>query len=415
MSDTSRRGRRRWLAIGVPVVIAGAGVILALYFLRTEKRPRKAEKPAAGALVEIETVERRAVKSDVTGYGTVAAARVLEVAPEVGGRLEWVNPDLIPGGVIREGEPLFRIEPRAYELAVAQQRSALAEARAALTLERSRKKVAERELELFQEDFELSPEADRSLVTREPQLEAARVAVESARAQLERARLDLARTRFAAPWDAYVRSESAEIGDLVSPQQPLATLVGTDRFWVEVAIPADEVPNIAVPGINAEEGSRATIVHEIGGRRVVRTGQVERLLGDMEERGRMARLLVRIDDPFGQGAGGRAAQPDEPPLLTGAYVEVDLDGRQTVSLVELPREAVRGRDQVWVRSERGTLEIRDIDIAVRGEDAVYVSSGLEDGDQVVTSPIARPIEGMRLRLEEFRPRTRQARAGGDDG
>lgn len=415
MSDTSRRGRRRWLVIGVPVAIAAAGVILAMYFLSTEQRPRKAEKPAAGALVEIETVERRAVESDVTGYGTVTAARVLEVAPEVGGRLEWVNPDLIPGGILRAGQPLFRIEQRAYELAVAQQRSALAEARAALTLERSRKKVAERELELFQEDFELSPEADRSLVTREPQLEAARVAVESARAQLERARLDLARTRFAAPWDAYVRSESAEVGDLVSPQQPLATLVGTDRFWVEVAIPTGEVTNIAVPGINAEEGSQATIVQEIGGRRVVRTGQVERLLGDMEERGRMARLLVRIDDPFGLDASGQARTPDEPPLLTGSYVEVELEGRQTVSLVEVPREAVRGRDQVWVRSDRGTLQIRDIDIAVRGEDAVYVRSGLEDGEQVVTSPIARPIEGMRLRLAESGPRTRQARAGGDDG
>jgi RND family efflux transporter MFP subunit len=414
VSDTSRRGKRRWLAIGVPVGIAAAGVVLALYFVRTEERPQKAEKPAVGALVEIETARRRPVVSDVIGHGTVSAARVLEVAPEVGGRLEWVNPELVPGGIIRAGEPLFRIEKRAYDLAVAQQRSALAEARANLQLERSRKKVAERELELFQEDFELSPEADRSLVTREPQLEAARVAVESARAQLDRARLDLDRTAFAAPWDAYVRAESAEIGDLVSPQQPLATLVGIDRFWVEVAIPAEAIPNIAVPGLNAEEGSWATIVQEIGGRRVVRTGQVERLLGDMEERGRMARLLVRIDDPFGQGAGGQARDPDQPPLLTGAYVEVDLEGRQTVSLVELPREAVRGRDQVWVRTDRGTLEIRDIDIAMRAEDAVYVRSGLEDGDQVVTSPIARPIEGMRLRLAGA-AQPRQARGGGDDG
>lgn len=420
----NRPGKRRWLAILVPIALALAGVLVALYFVRTQEAPEREDRPAPGALVEVQEVRTRPIRSDVTGQGTVTAERVLEVAPEVGGRLAWVNPDLTPGGILRAGEPLFRIEARAYELAVQQQKSALAQARTELRLEQSRGRVAQRELELFEEDFELSSEADPSLVTREPQRQAARVAVESARAALERARLDLARTEFKAPWDAYVRQETADVGDLVSPQQPLATLVGIDSFWVEVTVPTDRIGDIAVPGINAEEGSPASIIHEIGDRQVTRDGRVVRLLGDLEERGRMARVLVRIEDPFGaavadeggqkndEGAGD-AEYSDEPPLLAGSYVTVEMQGRRTVPLVEVPREAVRGRDQVWVRTDAGTLAIREVEIAQRSEDAVFVSAGLEAGEEVVVTPIARPVEGMRLRLtgEEVR----HARAGDEDG
>ena len=44
------------------------------------------------------------------------------------------------------------------------------------------------------------------------------------------------------------------------------------------------------------------------------------------------------------------------------------------------------------------LERRPVEVAWRFEDSVCIDAGLVDGDLVVTSRIATPIEGMKLRL-----------------
>ena len=71
---------------------------------------------------------------------------------------------------------------------------------------------------------------------REPQRLAAEARVQSARAAVEQARVDLGRTVIRAPFDAQVLSREVEIGSQVSPGDPLARLVGVDRYWVEISL-----------------------------------------------------------------------------------------------------------------------------------------------------------------------------------
>lgn len=369
------------------LILTGAGAVAA-YLIATRPEPAREPPAPRGALVEARTVHRRPHRLDVTAYGTVVPARTLTVRPQVSGRVARVHPHLAPGGRVRAGELLFEIERDEYALAVREARTALGRARARLEVERGRHAVARREWRRFGDAIPADG-AEPALAQRLPQLREARLAVEAAAARLDRARLALDRTRVRAPFDAFVRDESVELGQLVDPGVPVATLVGTRTFWVEVAVPVDRLAVIALPGAGDAEGARATVVHEGTAGDVVRPGRVVQLRGDLEPNGRMARLLVAIEDPFGA--------PGVPPLLVGSFVRVDLEGARVEPLIAVPRAALRDGREVWVYAG-GRLDIRRPEIAWGLPDVVLVRDGLADGDRIVTSRIPAPVEGMRLRL-----------------
>jgi hypothetical protein len=171
-----------------------------------------------------------------------------------------------------------------------------------------------------------------------------------------------------------------------------------------------------VPGLNAQsEGSPATVRYDIGGRSVERPGKVLRLLGDLDPVGRMARLLVGIDDPLGLKAGTSAAVAGakdagagatdtgdagggfELPILIGAFVDVAIDAHSVEDVVEVPRLALRGDSTVYVYGKDDRLELRDVEIVWRRTDSVLIKSGLEPGDEVIVSRVPNAVPGLSLR------------------
>ena len=105
----------------------------------------------------------------------------------------------------------------------------------------------------------------------------------------------------------------------------------------------------------------------------------------------MARVLVAVPDPLDLEHGGQPLQLDE-------FVTIRVVGRVMRGVVPLPRTALREGDKAWV-CKGDVLDIRPVDVAWSGRDTVYVSSGLEPGDLVVTTDISGPVQGMRLRIE----------------
>jgi len=87
------------------------------------------------------------------------------------------------------------------------------------------------------------------------------------------------------------------------------------------------------------------------------------------------------------------------PLLVGAYVHVEIQGRSDQDLIEIPRIALREGQQVWVLDGDDHLEIRDVHIAWRREESVLLSDGLSTGDRLITSRLSPAVQGMELRAE----------------
>jgi hypothetical protein len=133
---------------------------------------------------------------------------------------------------------------------------------------------------------------------------------------------------------------------------------------------------------------------------------VIRLQSDLDPQGRMARILIAIDDPLQLDdlAGDQKADPRAGergiPVLLDAYVNLDIHGRHTEQLVAVPRRAIRNGDQAFILADDDTLTIETIDIAARRPQTLLVRSGVQDGDQLIVSPIATPVEGMRLRTSD---------------
>lgn len=375
------------------VVLAAAVVLTALIFLTEPTAERGGAVRETAMLVDVTGVERGTFQPSVRAMGTVEPSQDVMLAPRVGGEIRAISDAFMPGGTVRRGDVLLRLDPSDYENVIAQRRSALSQAQADLNIELGRQTVALRDFELLGES--LAPD-DSSLVLRQPQLEAARSRVESARAALEQAELDLERTVIRAPFDAHILTRNVNVGSQVAAGEPIGRLVGLDTYWVVATVPQSQLRWLRFP----DQGSTTPSEVRIRNRTAwnddeYRTGTLYRLVGALESETRMARVIVDVEDPM-------AVEPnhaDAPPLMIGSFVEALIEARPLEGVFRVDRNHVRENDTVWVM-EDGVLAIRSVDIVFRDAVYAYIEAGLNDDDQIVTTNLATVVEGAPLRLAE---------------
>jgi RND family efflux transporter MFP subunit len=389
---------KRLLKALLIVAIVGAGFFV--YRILASARTNPEKKPPKESVAIVSVVEARSVteRISIASMGTVLPSRTVTLFPEVGGRVVYQSPNLVPGGRFRKGERILKIDPRDYDLSEQQQDANVRRAEMDLATERARKVVAEQEWELIKGEVQPTEDGKR-LALRDIQLETAEAALASAKSGLDKARLARSRTVIKAPINGMVTEEFVDSGQIIAPGSRVATLVDSDTFWVRVAVPVDQLPWVSVPGAGgATEGSRVRIVHRISDTtQVVREGKVIRLLGDLDSRGKMARLLAEIPDPLGESIDKDGARGGLP-LLMGAYVNVEIEGPEIENVIEIPRRAVRDRSQVWIKRD-GRLAIGEVDIVWSSRERVFLRGGVRAGDEVIISHIAAPIQGMAVALE----------------
>ncbi|MGM0413409.1 MAG: efflux RND transporter periplasmic adaptor subunit, partial [Pseudomonadota bacterium] len=210
----------------------------------------------------------------------------------------------------------------------------------------------------------------------------------------DQARLDLARTTVRSPFDARVTDRMVDRGTRVTTGSDLVRLVGTDEWWVELALPQSSLRWIESPRGPDRPGSTVRIRHASWPEEGYREGRVIRVRADVEEGGRLARVLVAIPDPLDRDGEER------PRLLLGSFVEGTIHGRELDSVYRLDPAWLREDDTVWVMDDDDTLAIRETEVLHRGGGAVLVRGGLSPGDRVITSDLAVASEGMALRRED---------------
>ncbi len=424
----------RLLALLVALGVLGGGGYAAYWLMTHKPRARRRKAKEEAALVRVMRAVNRKERVVVAGMGKVVAARQVDVAADVAGRVVTVGEALLPGGLVKAGEVMVRLERKDYELAlkgrevdlkrgeaevkarqveVALREAETDKAKSNLEVEMGRRRAAEKEYRLFGEKVERE---DERLILREPQVDAARagvkaaeVGVDAARAACEVAKVgveaakvavdvalwNLERTVVRAPFDGVVRARYAEVGARVAPGQRIATLVATDAFWLEVAVPKDQLRRLKIPGYNADDGSVVRIYDEAAwGRGAFRRGVVRRLLAWAEEKGQMAVLIVAVDDPLDL----KRPVGERRPVLLGSMARVEMEGREVEGVVRLPWRALREGEYVWVMKD-GRLKVKEADVVWSGREWVLVR-GIENGEAVVVSDLAAPVEGMKLRVAE---------------
>lgn len=383
-------GRAKWILAVVCLIVLGAGWLGNKWLTKSASKAPRRPPVKITPLVRVQQVVPETQSVVVNATGTVVPAQQLLLKSRVAGEVVNLHSDFSEGGLLRKGETLLLIDDLDYQLIVAQKRSAVADASFNLKLELGRQDVAQREWSLLNGDNP-TPEADAELALRKPHLEKARSDLEAAEAELAAAELQLARTRIRAPFNAVVRNTSVELGSQVAAQEPLATLAGTDAYWIQVSVPVDRLAWIDIPENKDQTGTPAEVRYQGD---VIRQGHVIKLLSDLEEKGRMARLVVEVSDPL-----SLMKNNNQPAMLIGEYVRVAIQGRQVDDAYRVPREALRDSAYVWLLDPENKLAIRKVDILWRDTDTVLLKDGLSSGDRVVVSNLATPVAGMALQVE----------------
>ena len=395
----------RIISFLIAIGIIAASVALASFLVSRAPEPERVEPPSQIPFAQTAVVTAGSGAIPVHGAGTVRPAAEIDLAPQVGGRIVWVDDGFQSGGRVQKGQTLFRIEQADYLYRVQEAEANLAARRVALLEEQEQAEIARAEYERYAARQEgAAAQAEVSPLTlREPQLEAARAELKRAEAQLADARLALSRTRVDAPFDGHVREEAVAVGQIVSAGQTVARLSASAS--VEVVVPLSDSDAALIPGLwelaagDGEPVVQALVAARYGAGKYAWKGYVDRAETALDEQTRTVDVVVRVPDPFRAGipVGAAAVADGSPPLLLGEFVEVELTGLAPEDYFRAPRAALQPGNELWVVNPGGRVGIVPVRVLQRADDEVFVTGALQDGQAVITAGIQFATEGMRVR------------------
>jgi RND family efflux transporter MFP subunit len=374
--------------------LTGALLVILLGALGTVALVRSSPTPATEdsvrPLPRVRTWVARAenLELKVASQGTVRPRAETTLVPEVAGKIVELSPQLAEGAFFSAGEVLLRVDPRDYELRLIQARADVAQTEARVAQEEGEAAIARAEWQTLGDGGPADP-----LVLREPQLRQARAALEASRAARDQAELALERTRIRAPYAGRVQVKIVDLGQWVGPGTPLAKVFAVDAAEVLLSVLPADLAYLDLEGLKAGSGAAATrpslrLHARYAGRERTWEGEVVRLSAQIDPVSQMVQLIGRIEEPFGAR--------HEIPLEMGLFVSAEIGGRHMEGVIPVPREALRGEQQVAVVDGEGRLHLRQVEVLKMEPTRVLVRGGLEAGDVVCLSRLESAVDGMRV-------------------
>ena len=382
---------------------------------------RQDETAANTQPVAIEVTTAAAIKRDLPRFfeatGSLAGDQQTDVAPQTSGKVVAVGVDI--GSYVRRGQMLVRLDDAELKLRVDQAAAQVAQAKAAVRQAEERiglrsgqafdpNRVAEVQgakvnLELAEKNLRRaeklieSGDVSRSFYddarARRDQLkeqydvavaqarqnyagvDVARTNVANAQAQLALARKNLQYAIISAPIDGYVSERVADLGEYVSPQQKVVTLVRTNPLRIRIDIPEQAIPEVKV-GQSVSITTSAWPDKNFAGR-------VARIAPNVTAASRTLTVEAEIDN------SGNALKP-------GQFATVRILQERADPAVLIPARAVvndAGVNRVYV-IKNGLAEQRLVQTGQTEGDLIEIRSGVAPEEQVATSNLEQLADGI---------------------
>ena len=379
--------------------VAIIGIALAAVLVKTGKRPESQIAKPKLPSVEVRIAEATRHTYRIQSQGTALPRTSIRLVSEVSGKVVSVEESFDAGQVFAKDDVLLKIDSRDYELALAQAKSQVAQAELRLQMEINEADVVRREWRL------LNQGEPTGLQAREPQLAHARAALEAARATEEAAKRNLDRCIIRAPFAGMVARAGVRPGQFAALAAPLGELFATDIAEVRLPLVTSDLSFIDLPASGAKvvlgQAPKVTLSAQAGDRRMKWLGHIVRSEETVDPMNRMVYVVAQITDPYGFASGNAA------PLRSGTFVRASIEGRTQENVIVLPRQALRGKDRVWViengktRSNRMRLLFRKVKVSFADSEHAVIAEGLESGELVGVSLIPGVIDGMGVNVREL--------------
>ncbi len=368
----TNRTRTAWAAAAAVLVFVGL-----LFSAACEKK--KAEPPLQKVVVT--SVITQDVPVTQEWVGTLEGSVNADIRPKIEGyMLRQVYQE---GTWVKEGTPLFQIDPRQFKAALDAAKGNLARNQAALD---NANITVERYKPLAKSQAISQQELDDALSTQR-QSEAN---VESAKAQLEQAQLNLNWTTVTSPINGIVGTAQIQVGSLVNGQSVLTTVSTVDPVRVSFAITESQYLNYmaATETQRDRAGGDLTIVLADGSK--------------YAHPGKVIILNRQIDQKTGTiTLVGEFPNPDKI-LRPGQYAKVQAVTNTRKDALLVPQAAVKelqGDTQVAVVGNDGTVELRSVVMGPRVGSLWVVDKGVKVGERLIVGGLQMVRPGMKVQAE----------------
>jgi RND family efflux transporter MFP subunit len=334
--------------------------------------------------VDVALPVQRPITRYLEATGNTAPIKSVDLVARVQGFLQSI--DYKDGDFVKEGTPLFTIEPETYKLKLEQAQAAEAGAQASL-------KQAEadyrRQADLVQRQAVSQATLDTSTSNRDN----AQANLQQAQVNTRIAEVNYGYTKVTAPFDGVVSAHLVSVGELVGAASPtqLATIVALDPIYVNFNVNERDVLRVREEarrrGLTAADLKSVPV--EVG---------LQTETGYPHE-GKLDYAAPTINQSTGTLAvRGVVPNPDRV-LLPGYFVRIRVPVDKQPNAVLVPDTAL-GSDQggryVLVVTNENVVEQRKVETGPLEGDLRVIESGLKPDDRVVTAGLLRAVPGQKV-------------------
>lgn len=187
--------------------------------------------------VRTEVLRPQDLKETVLHTGALAAQRDVTLTAEVVGKVIKKHKDL--GDSCKRGQALLQLDAESYRIALLQADAVLRQGQAQLA-------QAKRDLERTRQLAKRSTVAAQTVERAHTAVQTARAGGKQAEASVRLARRNLRETSIRCPFDGTVAEVTADVGQLVSQQTPVARVISAGSLKLQVKVPAADLARIKV-------------------------------------------------------------------------------------------------------------------------------------------------------------------------
>jgi RND family efflux transporter MFP subunit len=212
------------------------------------------------------------------------------------------------------------------------------------------------------------------------QMDNARTTILTSDAQIEQLTQQIAQYTIHAPFGGVITKRNFDLGAVVSPGSPLATLIDISSLKLEVSVPEKNINQF-------KTGATIQVKTDIYPNAVFR-GTVNLVASAADA---AHNYTVKILVP----------NSSQTPLKAGMYAKVILGNTPLQSTISIPRAALIGsseKPQVYV-VKNGQVKLREIEVGASNENNVQVIKGLQANEVIATGGLVNLSDGAKVEVK----------------
>jgi membrane fusion protein (multidrug efflux system) len=346
-----------------------------------------APPPPDVAVIE---VKRADVPLTLAYAGRVAGFRTVEIRAMVSGTI--MKRDYAEGARVKQGDTLFRIDPRPYQAVLDRANAQLAQAKATSF-------QAEENFNRIQELSNKQVATPKQLDDARAARDQARAAIQSVEADIENARLNLEFTVVKAPVAGPTALLSPPEGSIAQAQQTvLTTITQLDPAYVNFSVTDAELREFRTLSENLDKplgDEDITVTLQYGdGTAYSKTGKI--IMSSQSVDMRTGTVQFRTVFPNVEGT-----------ILPGQFVRLIIKGITLPKAIVIPQQAVSQGPQgtfVYAVNSSGAAEVRPVKLDREVTGGWVVRDGLKEGEQIIVDGVMRVRPGAPVKASPMKPK-----------